>query len=476
MAKPTGFLDYQRQEAPKRPIAERINDFKAVEQQLPAPELETQAARCMDCGIPFCHMMGCPLKNLIPEWNDLVYRKKWREALELLHHTNNFPEVTGRICPAPCEASCTLGANDKPVSIRQIELALVERGFAEGWIVPKPAPVKSGRRIAIVGSGPAALAAAQQLARSGHRVRVYESDDRIGGVLRYGIPDFKLEKWVLDRRMKQMEAEGVAFETSARIGTDIAPTYLRRAYDAVLFAGGARVPRDMQAPGRELVGIHFAMDFLTQQNRLVAGDSIPADQLISAKGRKVLVIGGGDTGSDCVGTSVRQGAAEIMQVEILPKPPATRDPNTPWPLWPNMLRTSTSHDEGGSRRWSIQTLAFLGKNGNLCAVRAVEVEWQKDDRGRFTPVEKKGSEFEIPCDLVLLAMGFTKEGNMKVLNEFGVATTPGGDPVLNAAGMTNLPGVFVAGDLSKGASLVVRAIQDGRTAAENINAWLTSRT
>ena len=475
MAKPTGFLDYQRQEAPKRPIAERVQDFKAVEQPLPAAALETQAARCMDCGIPFCHMMGCPLRNLIPEWNDLMYRKQWREALELLHHTNNLPEVTGRICPAPCEAACTLGANDKPVAIRQIELALVERGFAEGWIVPKPATVKTGRRVAIVGSGPAALAAAQQLARSGHRVRVYESDDRIGGVLRYGIPDFKLEKWVLDRRMKQMEAEGVAFETNARIGTDIAPTYLRRAYDAVLLAGGARIPRDIQVPGRELTGIHFAMDFLTQQNRLVAGDSIPADQLISAKGRQVLVIGGGDTGSDCVGTSLRQGAADVLQIEILPKPPATRDPSTPWPLWPNMLRTSTSHDEGGSRRWSIQTKSFSGKNGKLCGVRAIEVEWRKDAQGRFIPVEKAGSEFEIPCGLVLLAMGFTKEGNMKVLNEFGVATTAAGDPVLDASGMTNLPGVFVAGDLSKGASLVVRAIQDGRVAAANISAWLADK-
>ena len=475
MAKPTGFLEYKRQDAPKRPVAERVQDFKAVEQPMPGAALETQAARCMDCGIPFCHMTGCPLKNLIPEWNDLVYRKQWREALELLHSTNNFPEITGRICPAPCEAACTLGANDKPVTIRQIELALVERGWAEGWITPKPAAAATGRRIAVVGSGPAGLAAAQQLARAGHRVRVYEHDDRIGGVLRYGIPDFKLEKWVLDRRIRQLEQEGVAFETSVRIGEDIAAPYLRRAYDAVVFTGGARVPRDMQAPGRELAGVHFAMDFLTQQNRLVAGDTIPADQLISAKGRRVLVIGGGDTGADCVGTSVRQGAASILQVEILPKPPASRDPSTPWPMWPNMLRTSSSHEEGGERRWSVATKAFLGKDGKLCGVRAAEVEWKKDDKGRFTPVEKKGSEFEIPCDLALLAMGFTKEGNMRILNAFGVATTPAGDPVLDASGMTNLPGVFVAGDLSKGASLVVRAIADGRAAAAAVNAWLAAK-
>jgi NAD(P)H-dependent glutamate synthase small subunit len=475
MAKPTGFLEYQRQDAPKRPVAERITDFKAVEQPMPEGVLETQAARCMDCGIPFCHMAGCPLKNLIPEWNDLVYRKQWREALELLHSTNNFPEITGRICPAPCEAACTLGANDKPVTIRQIELALVERGWAEGWITPKPAAAQSGKRIAIVGSGPAGLAAAQQLARAGHRVRVYEHDDRIGGVLRYGIPDFKLEKWVLDRRIRQMEQEGVAFETSVRIGEDIAAPYLRRAYDAVLFTGGARIPRDMQAPGRELAGVHFAMDFLTQQNRLVAGDTIPADQRISAKGRHVLVIGGGDTGADCVGTSVRQGAAGILQIEILPRPPEKRDPNTPWPLWPNVLRTSSSHEEGGERRWSLQTKEFLGKNGKLCGVRAVEIEWKKDANGRFTPVEKPGSEFEIPCDLALLAMGFTKEGNVKILNAFGVTTTPAGDPVLDAAGMTNLPGVFVAGDLSKGASLVVRAIADGRAAAASVSNWLAGK-
>ena len=475
MAKPTGFLEYPRQDAPKRPVAERIQDFKAVEQPLPEAALETQAARCMDCGIPFCHMMGCPLKNLIPEWNDLVYRRQWREALELLHGTNNFPEITGRICPAPCEAACTLGANDKPVTIRQIELALVERGWAEGWITPKPAAAVSGKRVAIVGSGPAGLAAAQQLARAGHRVRVYETDDRIGGVLRYGIPDFKLEKGVLDRRIRQMEQEGVAFETRVRIGEDIATPYLRRAYDAVLFTGGARGPRDMQAPGRELAGVHFAMEFLTQQNRLVAGDVIAADALISAKGRRVLVIGGGDTGADCVGTSVRQGAAGILQVEILPRPPEKRDPATPWPLWPNMLRTSSSHEEGGERRWSVQTREFLGKNGRLCGVRAVEVEWKKDGKGRFMPTEKAGSEFEIPCDLALLAMGFTKEGNAALLNRFGIETTPACDPVLDANGMTNLPGFFVAGDLSKGASLVVRAIQDGRTAAANVNRWLAEK-
>ena len=478
MAKPTGFLEHQRQMMKKRPVAERICDCAAIEQLMAEGQLQEQSSRCMDCGIPFCHNMGCPLVNLIPEWNDLVYRKQWRRALELLHKTNNFPEFTGRICPAPCEASCTLGASEgsEAVTIRQIELHLVEKGFKEGWIAPQPAPVRTGRRVAVVGSGPAGLAAAQQLARAGHDVVVYEAADRIGGLLRYGIPDFKLEKTVIDRRLEQMRGEGVVFETGVKAGEDVSMNYLCKRFDAVLLAGGARVPRDIAVPGRQLSGIHFAMDFLTQQNRRVAGDIIPAGTEILAKGKHVVVVGGGDTGADCVGTSIRQGALSVTQIEILPKPPPTRDPATPWPLWPNQLRTSSSHEEGCDRRWNIQTKEFLGKDGQVRSLKCCEVEWKKDPAtGRQSFADKPGSDFELPAGLVLLSMGFTKEGNAEMLKKLGMVVTPAGEPQVDASGMSSIPGVFVAGDLAWGASLVVRAIADGRKSADRITAWLAGK-
>ncbi len=475
MGKPTGFMEYPRRDAPKRPVQERIKDFREIEQRLPAEELATQAARCMDCGIPFCHSSGCPLQNLIPDWNDMVYRGHWRRALDLLHATNNLPEITGRICPAPCEPACTLAINQPAVTIRNIELQIVERGWEEGWIVPGPPAFKTGRRVAIVGSGPAGLAAAQQLARSGHAVTVFEKADRIGGILRYGIPDFKLEKWVIDRRLQQMMAEGVVFEPGVTVGRDISIRYLLRSFDAVLLAGGAMVPRDLDVPGRHLAGIHFAMDFLTQQNRRVAGDRIAAKEDITAAGRDVVIIGGGDTGADCVGTSIRQGANSVTQIEILAKPPAEQNPATPWPLWPNVLRSSTSHQEGCERQWSVATKEVLGdKSGRVRALRVVDVEWvpAKDSGGRVTCREVPGSEREIAAGLVLLAMGFTREGNASTLGAFGVATADDCTARLDENFMSCVPGVFVAGDLSKGASLVVRAISEGRLAAEGINRYL----
>jgi NAD(P)H-dependent glutamate synthase small subunit len=467
-AKPTGFLEYARKDLHKRPKDERLLDWQEVQSLQPKAELSLQAARCMDCGIPFCHAHGCPLGNLIPDFNDLVYHGQWREALDLLHRTNNFPEVTGRVCPAPCETSCTLNLNQEPVTIRQLELAIVERGWQEGWITPQPAPVASGRRVAIVGSGPAGLAAAQQLARAGHAVTVFEQHERIGGILRYGIPDFKLDKRVIDRRLAQMAAEGVVFETGVTVGTDISLSYLRRSFHAVLLAGGARTPRDLTVPGRELGGIHFAMDFLVRQNR--AGGKAAVD--LSAKSKRVVVIGGGDTGADCVGTSLRQGAASVTQFEILPKPPPTRCESTPWPEWPYVLRSSTSHEEGGERRWSVTTKAFLGEAGQLTAVRCAAVEWYTADDGRRVPREQPNTDFVQPAELALLAMGFTREGNTEVFRQFGVELDAFGNPKLNADGMTTTPGVFVAGDLASGASLVVRAIATGRQMAAGIHRHL----
>lgn len=472
-AKPTGFLEYDRVDAPKRSVDERIGDFREVEQPLSVSKLTEQAARCMDCGIPFCHAHGCPVANLIPDFNDMVYRGQWRRALDLLQSTNNFPEVTGRVCPAPCETSCTLGINQPAVTIRQLELQIVERGWRSGWIRPEPAPQATGKRVAVVGSGPAGLAAAQQLARTGHEVVVFEKADRIGGILRYGIPDFKLEKWVLDRRLDQLRAEGVSFETGVDVGVDISIRYLQRSFDAVLLAGGARIARDLKAPGRELDGIVSAMDFLTQQNRLNAGEQIPPDDRISAHDKHVVVIGGGDTGSDCVGTSIRQGAKSVTQVEILPQPPPARDESTPWPEWPYQLRTSSSHQEGCERRWNVLTKAFIGANGSVSAVDACEIRWKTDDKtGKCSFEEIPGSEFRLPGGLVLLAMGFTMEGNQGVLHDFGVDTREDGQAVLDEAYMSSVPGVFVAGDLSQGASLVVRAIADGRRSAAGINQYL----
>ena len=473
-AKPTGFLEYSRKDFGKRPKEERLLDWSEVQVPQAPAELAQQAARCMDCGIPFCHAHGCPLGNLIPDFNDLAYRGHWREALALLHRTNNFPEVTGRVCPAPCETSCTLNLNQEPVTIRQLELAIVEKGWSEGWIKPEPAAVKSGRRVAIIGSGPAGLAAAQQLARAGHEVTVFEREARIGGILRYGIPDFKLEKRVLDRRLAQMAAEEVAFETGVMVGVDLALSYLQRSFNAVLLAGGARSPRDLTVPGRELAGIHFAMDFLVRQNRRAEQAAPGQSAEITAAGKRVVVIGGGDTGADCVGTSLRQGASAVTQFEILPKPPPTRSESTPWPEWPQVLRSSSSHEEGGERRWNITTHAFLGQDGQLSGVRCAEVEWVTADKGRRVCRDRPDTEFVQPAELVLLAMGFTREGNSEVLGHFGVELDAAGNPKLNPEGMTTRPGVFVTGDLASGASLVVRAIAAGRKAAEGIQRFLAA--
>lgn len=475
MGKPTGFIEYQRVDSPKRPIDERVRDYVEIEGLLPEERLREQGARCMECGIPFCHACGCPVDNLIPDWNDMVYRGHWRRALELLHETNNLPEITGRICPAPGEPACTLSINQPAVTIREIEKQIVERGWQEGWIKPEPPKQLTGKKCAIVGSGPAGLTAAQQLTRAGHKTVVYEKADRIGGILRYGIPDLKLDKSIIDRRLKQMRAEGTVFEPSVNVGTDISIDYLLRSFDAVLLAGGAVVPLDLTVPGRKLNGIHFAMPFLVQQNRRNAGDQISEDEAILATGKDVLVIGGGDTGADCVGTSVRQGARTITQIEIMPQPPAERDPSTPLPQWPYMLRTSSSHEEGGEREWAVLTKEFLNDGyGNVKGARVVDIEWRQDTAsGCMVFDEVPDTERVIPAECVLLAMGFTREGNAGILKAFGVDTEDDLTAQLDDNYMSNRAGVFVAGDLSKGASLVVRAIADGCRAAEGMNAWLT---
>ena len=477
MGKVTGFLEFEREDAPKRPVAERVRDFREIEQPLPEERLRRQAARCMDCGVPYCHTFGCPLANRIPDWNDMVFRGQWRRALELLHATNNLPEVTGRICPATCEASCTLGINAPPVSIRQIELAIVERGWREGWIVPQPPARRTGKRAVVVGSGPAGLAAAQQLARAGHDVVVYEKADRPGGILRYGIPDFKLEKWVLDRRIAQLEAEGVLFETRVEAGRDVSVNYLRRTFDAVVVAAGSRVPRDVRLPGRDLAGVVLAMDFLTAQNRRVAGDDPGHGDGGEAAGRTVAVVGGGDTGADCVGTARRQGAASITQIEILPEPPRERAADNPWPYWPQTLRTGTSHDEGCDRLWGISAQEILGDaGGRTRALRCVRVAWGAPDAsGRRSFLEVPGSEFELPADLVVLAMGFVHTEHSALVTDFGLELNPGACLLTDADLMTTAPGVFAAGDCVLGARLIVTAIDQGRRAAAAADRWLRSR-
>ncbi len=473
MGKPTGFLQFERQDPPKRLIEERVHDYQEIEERLPVRALETQAARCMDCGVPFCHAFGCPVKNLIPDWNDMVYKRQWQRALDLLHATNNLPEVTGRVCPAPCEAACTLAIVQPAVSIKQIELQIIERGFERGWVQPEPAPVKSGKKVAIIGSGPTGLAAAQQLARQGHEVVVFEKADRVGGILRYGIPDFKLEKWVIDRRLEQMRAEGVVFETNVEAGVDVSPRYLRRTFDAILIAAGARVPRDLKLPGRDLDGIHYAMRFLTQQNRRNAGEIIPPDDAISAAGKNIVVIGGGDTGADCIGTSRRQGAKEIVQIELLPEPPKSRPPDNPWPTWPRTLRSSSSHEEGCERLWSIGAKEFLGEGRKLTGLRCVRLEWtEPDEAGRATFKEITGSEFIIQADLALLAMGFVRIEHGPLIEHFGLEVTDRGALKVDPNHMTAASGVFAAGDSVLGASLVVRAIALGREGASSIGRFL----
>lgn len=476
MGDPVGFLHYPRVEVAHRPVPERVRDWQELVLPLSEEILRQQAARCMDCGIPYCHGVGCPLQNRIPESNDLVYQGRWKEAAENLHSTNNFPEITGRVCPAPCEASCTLELHRQPVNIKHIEYQIGERAFAEGWVRPLRPKQRTGRRVAVVGSGPAGLAAAQQLARLGHQVVVFERDDRIGGLLRYGIPDFKLPKSVLDRRLEQMVSEGVQFEPGVHVGVDISAGYLRKSFDAICLCLGAREPRRLEVPGADLQGVHLAMDFLGQQNRRVAGDRLPvgSDQMITAQGKHVVVIGGGDTGSDCVGTAIRQGALSVTQIEILPKPPEERPPETPWPLWPKVLRTSTSHEEGCQRMWSVLTKRLTGADGRVSHLHACLVDWVCTETG-WKMQERPGTDFTLPADLVLLAMGFTHVEHQGLVEALGLARDQRGNLRVQNW-MTSIPGVFAAGDAVRGASLVVYAIREGRLAAEAIHQWLHSHS
>ena len=469
MGKTTGFMEYTRELAERRPPAERVKDWFEIYRPFSEDKLREQGARCMDCGVPFCHN-GCPLTNLIPDWNDFVYRGQWREAVRQLHATNNFPEFTGRICPAPCEASCVLGINEPPVTIKQIEKAVIDRAFAEGYIRPEPAPVRTGKRVAVVGSGPAGLAAAQQLARAGHDVTVFEKNDRIGGLLRYGIPNFKMEKHLIDRRLEQMRGEGVKFQTNARVGGNVPVEDLRRDFPAILLAGGAEQPRDLKVPGRELRGIHFAMEFLPQQNRRNEGDTVPEAEAILATGKRVVIIGGGDTGADCLGTSHRQGAASVHQFELLPKPPEERSPSTPWPLWPMQLRIESSHEEGGIRDWSVSTTHFTGdEHGRVRQLHAARV----GPPPKFDPIP--GTAFTLDADMVLLAMGFLGPVKNGMVEQLGVALDARGNIGTDERHMSSVPGVFAAGDMRRGQSLVVWAIAEGRKAAAGIDAYLAER-
>jgi glutamate synthase (NADPH/NADH) small chain len=464
VAKTTGFLEYTREVPQRRPISERVNDWFEVYQEFPKEKVRTQGARCMDCGVPFCHN-GCPLNNVIPDWNDLVYRDRWRDAIRALHATNNFPEFTGRICPAPCEAACVLGINEPPVTIKVIEKSIIEHAFQEGWIRPEPPRERSGKRVAIVGSGPAGLAAAQQLNRAGHLVTVFEKADRLGGLLRYGIPDFKMEKWLLDRRIKQMLAEGVEFRTNVHVGEAIPGEELREDFNAILLTGGAEQPRDLPVPGRKLKGIHFAMEFLPQQNKRGAGDDVPNQ--ILATGKRVVIIGGGDTGADCLGTSHRQKPASVHQFEIMPVPPDDRAPQTPWPLWPLQLRVESSHEEGGIRDWSVATTSFEGdENGNVRKLNAIRVS----PPPKFEPIP--GTEFSFDVELVLLAMGFTGPVKGGILEQLAVSLDARGNVATDANYMSSVPGVFAAGDMRRGQSLVVWAIAEGRKAAEAVDRYL----
>lgn len=474
MGNPTGFIEYPRVTVPHRPVQERVQDWREVDELLPLPVLKEQAARCMDCGVPFCHGTGCPLANRIPEFNDLVYRGRWREAAENLLSTNNFPEVTGRVCPALCEASCTLAYNTEAVNIKQIELQIIERAFAEGWIKPQRPAVNTHKKVAVIGSGPAGLAAAQQLRRLGNHVVVFEKDDRLGGLLRYGIPDFKLEKHLLDRRLEQMVAEGVKFEPGVEVGGAVTGQELRKKFDAVVLTMGAGQPRPLDVPGADLDGVHFAMDFLSQQNRRVAGDaSLRGQKPIVARNKHVVVIGGGDTGSDCVGTSIRQGAASVTQLEILPQPPEGKNPESPWPMWPKILRTSSSHEEGCRRRWSVLTTELKGAGGQVSELVGCEVDWTPGPRG-FEMKKRPGSEFSMKADLVLIAMGFLHVLHSPILDQLGVALDKRGN-VQATDSMTSQAGVFAAGDTVRGASLVVHAINHGRQAAEACDRWLRGR-
>jgi len=474
VGKPTGFIEIRRSKPHARPIELRVRDWNEVYLPESESDIREQGARCMDCGIPFCHQ-GCPLGNLIPEWNDLVFRDRWQTAIERLHATNNFPEFTGRLCPAPCEGSCVLGINNDPVSIKSIEVSIVERAFEEGWIRAQPPTSRTGRSVAVVGSGPAGLAAADQLNRAGHLVTVFERDDRIGGLLRYGIPEFKLEKRWLDRRLGLMAQEGIVFRAGLNIGVDVPVSALRRDFDAIVLCGGATAARDLPIPGRELKGIHFAVDFLTQQNRLCEGDSVPEDDRISAAGKHVVIIGGGDTGADCLGTVHRQGAVSVSQFELMARPPDSRASDNPWPLWPTIFRTSSAHEEGGDRVYSVSTERFIGDSGQVRSLQAIRGEMVRDG-GRLRFVALPDSSFEVKADLVLLAMGFVGPEKNGLLTELGVKMTDRGNVWRDDHWMTSERGVFTAGDMQRGQSLIVWAIADGRSAARGVDAYLMGRS
>jgi glutamate synthase (NADPH/NADH) small chain len=473
MGKITGFMEIERRDRPYAPVAERIQFYREFIRPLADAEMSQQGARCMDCGIPFCQT-GCPVNNIIPDWNDLVYRGHWRDALEVLHSTNNFPEFTGRVCPAPCEASCTLNINDDPVAIKSIEQAIIDKGWSESWVTPQVPPRRTGKKVAVVGSGPAGLACAQQLARAGHEVTLFEKSDRIGGLLRYGIPDFKMEKHLIDRRVEQMRAEGVTFRPGVHVGVTMATAELLRDFDAIALTGGSEKPRELPVPGRELSGVHFAMEFLPQQNKAVAGDKVPGQ--ILATGKHVVVIGGGDTGSDCIGTSIRQGAASVTNFELMPMPPEHEDKPLTWPYWPLKLRTSSSHEEGAERDFAVATKAFHGSNGRVEGLTACHVEWVKDEKGAVAMKEVPGTEFTIPAQLVLLAMGYVHPVHEGLLEQLGVARDARGNVKAATDGdgayATSVAKVFSAGDMRRGQSLIVWAIREGRQCAREVDAFL----
>ncbi|MBN2402231.1 MAG: glutamate synthase subunit beta [Spirochaetes bacterium] len=470
MGNPSGFLNIKREEGGYRPIEERVRDYHEVEQELPEQARKLQASRCMDCGVPFCHW-ACPVSNMMPEWQDMIYRGDYKAAYGILQETNNFPEFTGRVCPALCEASCVLSINDEAVTIRNNELFVIEKAFKEGYVVPRPPKNRTGKRIAVIGSGPAGLACADILNKAGHTVVLYEAEDSVGGYLRFGIPDFKLNKNIIDRRVNILKQEGLIVKTGVRIGSDILK--LKDEFDAICLTIGAREPRNLEIPGRDLTGIYFAMEYLTQQNKIVRGDVIPEQELIRAYNKNVVVIGGGDTGSDCVGSANRQGAANITQIELLPKPPEHRTDDEPWPLWPKLLKTSSSHEEGCERYWNILTKRFDGDNGRVSSITAVQVEWYYDEKYSYRMRELPGTDIAIKADIVFLAMGFL-HAEHELIKNMGISTDSRGNIKVNADYMTNIDGIFAAGDSASGASLVVRAISQGRQAAQGIEGYLNS--